>query len=133
MNKKEFIIFFKTRPEQEQTDKILENYINKEHKNMKNNKTNTTKTLATKTRNTKVNNMEFVDGIKLEDNIPIPTMEGRKGIKSDFRKVCEVMKIGQSFEADKLPKNYYQLQKALAIKLVNKKNDKGGYRVWRKV
>lgn len=80
----------------------------------------------------KVEKVKVAGGFELSNNIPIPEdINSRKGIKGAFRKTVEVMKIGQCFDADIVPKHRYIIQKKLNIKLATKKLPSGKTRVWR--
>jgi hypothetical protein len=123
-DKEEFINFFKTNPEIEQLEKS-----NMENKIMKNTKQTTVKVPAKRVKAEKV---KVEGGFELSNNIPMPDAVQRKGIKSPFRKTVEVMKIGQHFDTDLVPKHRYSLEKKLNVKLITEKLDNGKIRVWRK-
>lgn len=83
-------------------------------------------------KGTKTSKIKVEGGFDILTNVPLPEDQGRKGIKSPFRKTVEAMKIGQAFDADNLPRHHYSIQKKLGIKLITRKLNDGKVRVWRK-
>lgn len=80
----------------------------------------------------KVEKIKVDGGFELNSGIPMPEVTNERGVKSPFRKTVEVMKIGQCFDVDVLPKHHYAIQKKVGVKLLTKKMPNGKVRVWRR-